>query len=53
MKPFLEWYEERHGQWPGYPGEFNHDIQRRIFDAQALYFQEFIDELKSTPTPKL
>lgn len=42
---FREWYEQRHGDWPGMPGENYDDIFRRLCDAVADYVDETVDEL--------
>jgi hypothetical protein len=41
-KPFREFYTERHGVWPGSPGERRDVIFRRICDAQADYIDEIV-----------
>ncbi|WP_010658130.1 hypothetical protein [Brucella anthropi] len=38
---FKSWFEERHGQYPGSPGEQTHKVAERLFEA----FAEYVDEV--------
>ncbi|WP_407976109.1 hypothetical protein ACJKIH_03025 [Brucella pseudogrignonensis] len=38
---FKSWFEQKHGTYPGSPGEQIHNVAARLFDA----FAEFADEV--------
>lgn len=50
MSSFREWYEERHGVWPGHTGEPIDAVVRRVLDAVADYTDEVTAPTRM-PTP--
>lgn len=44
---FKEWYEKKHGKYPGICGEYTHTVMARVAEAIAEYVDEKIKELEN------